>query len=612
MLYGYGGTILRIDLSSGSVKKEPTPEKLAKEWLGGRGFVSKILFDEVLPEVEPFSAENKVVIASGPLSGMFMPSSGKIEMGTKSPATGGYGDSNMGGHLAQELKYAGYDAIILEGVSEKPVYIYIDDDTVQIRDASKYWGMGSFEAEKTMLDDLGEDFRVATIGPAGENMVRFACINHDFGRQAGRTGVGAVWGHKKVKALAMRGSKAIKVAEPIKAYEKGKEMYQEVFKNPAFIDWTPEGTAGVTNWINEAGAFPTKNFSTSYFADHEQINGAAIRNEILVTDKGCFACPIPCGKYSKGKVKDKEFHVEGPEYEAISLLGGNLALGNIHEVAYANYLCDDLGLDTISAGAVASWAIEAYEKGILTKEEVGMDLNWGDIDSAELLIKAMAKREGIGEILAEGVKIAAEKVGQDSDKFAIHTKGLEWSGYESRNAPAMALAYMTADIGAHHNRAWAITYDIAVGFDVIEGKAEKVIELQHVRPLFDTLGICRFPWVELSFDLKHYEDLFPLVTGWDYSWDELLKISEKIYNLNRAFNYRHIPGFGRDMDNVPKKFMEEVIPDGPSEGKKITPELRDALLDRYYAVRGWDNNGRPTREKLTELGIPEVADILEV
>lgn len=602
-LFGYGGRILRVDLATGRSTAEPTPEELAREYIGGRGFVAKILWDELPPGVDPLSPANKVVLATGPMSGLFLPGSGKIEIGAKSPQTGLYGEGNMGGHLSGELKYAGYDAVIIEGAAPRPVYIMINDDRVEVRDAARYWGKGCFEAEKMLKDDLGADFQIATIGPAGENLVTYAVISHDFGRQCGRTGVGAVLGSKKVKAIAVRGSRGFAVADPERVLAKGKAMYEACFSKPGFEEWTPYGTAGVTDWINEIGAFPTKNFYTGYFEKHKQINGPTLRDKILILDKGCTGCPIPCGKYSRASYRGRDIYVEGPEYETIALMGGNLLIENIEEVAYVNYVADELGIDTISGGSVVAFILECLEKGLLSPDEVGRDVGWGDADGVAWLLERIAHREGIGELVAGGVKAAAAKIGGDSHKFAMHIKGLEISGYESRYAPAMMLAYMTADIGAHHNRAWAITYDAAVGQDKIEGKAAKVIELQHVRPLFDALGLCRLQWVEIGFELQHYAEMFPIVTGLTYSWDELLRISERIWNLTRCFNFREQAGFGRSWDLPPARWTEEPLPSGAGKGRYMKPEDAEKMLDEYYTLRGWDREGRPSDEKLKELGL---------
>jgi len=608
MSYGNAGRILRVNLSDGSSNAVPLPEDLRRDYLGGRGFVAKILYDELSPDVDPLSPANIIVIASGILSGVFLPASGKIEMGAKSPATGGYGDSNMGGHLATELKLAGYDAIVIEGRAPSPSYLVVDDDRVKVEDASDLWGKRSFDVEKGLKDRLGEDFQIATIGPAGENLVKFACVSHDFGRQAGRTGIGAVWGSKNLKALAVRGTKAIPLKDPRAVFEKGAEMYRACFAKPGFKQWTPEGTAGVTDWVNKVGVFPTRNFQSGYFDKYESINGKSLRDNIWVLDKGCFGCPTPCGKYSRAELKGEAFNVEGPEYETIALLGGNVELGRIEEVAYVNYIADQLGIDTISGGAVVGFAIECFERGIITEKDVGRRLAFGDVDSVAYLLERIAAREGIGDVLAEGVRSAAQRFGKGAGDFAPHVKGLELSGYESRHAPAMMLSYMTADIGAHHNRSWAVTYDVAAGRDKMEGKAEKVIELQHIRPLFDVLGLCRLQWVELEFELERYAEIFPLATGLDYSWDDLLKVSERVWNLTRAFNFKHIPDFGRSYDYPTKRFYTEPVASGPTKGKFMPKEKLDALLDDYYRLRGWDGNGRPTKEKLEELGLGFAAE----
>jgi len=602
-LKGYAGQILRVNLTTGQSRTEPLSEDMARNFLGGRGFVAKILFDELDPSVEPFSEENIVVMAPGPLSGLFLPSSGKIHFGTKGPATGGYADSNMGGHMASELRYAGYDALIIEGKADKPCVVMIDDDRIQILNAEKYWGMKSFEAEKAIKDDYNDEFQVATIGPAGENLVKYACISHDFGRQAGRTGIGAVLGSKNVKAIAVRGSQDIPLQDVKGALKKGRQMFMSAFKKPGFKEWTPYGTAGVTDWVNEVGSFPTKNFYTGYFDDYKKINGQTMREAITITDKACFNCPIPCGKYAKASYKGEDIYVEGPEYETIALIGGNCMIDDINEVAYLNLVVDQLGIDSISGGNVVAFALECYEKGIITKEDVGREIKFGDTDSAAYLFELIAKREGIGDLLAEGVKIAAEKLGQDSAKFAIHVKGLEVSGYEPRYNPAMLLSFMTADVGAHHNRSWAITYDVASGRDNLEGKADKVIELQHIRPLFDALGLCRLPWVEIGFELELYGELFPLVTGIDYDWDDLIGISERIWHLTRSFNVKHIPGFGRDWDYPPARFYEEKMPSGPIEGKGVSWDDVEWLLDDYYKKRGWTEAGIPKKATLKKHGL---------
>jgi aldehyde:ferredoxin oxidoreductase len=625
MTDGYAGSILRVDLSSGEVSKTPLPGELVDNYIGGRGFVAKLLYDELPPDTDPYSAENIFLAATGPLSGYFLPASGKVHFGTKSPATGGYADSNMGGHFGPALKYAGYDVLVLTGRAATPSYLFIDDEQVEIRPAESYWGMGALSCEAQLKKDLAEDFQILTIGPAGENRVRFACISHDFGRQAGRTGVGAVLGSKNIKAIAVKGTGSLPVYDLEQAYAAGKDAYQKVFAKTGFKEWTPEGTAGITDWTNEVGVFPTRNFQTSYAEHHKSINGKAILDQLKITDKGCFCCPTPCGKYGHTKTDLGNAYVEGPEYETIALFGGNCLLQTISEVAYANYVCDELGIDTISAGAVISWAIECFEKGILNASKVGREIQFSDLGTVEFLLDQIARRAGIGDLLAEGVKEASEKIGKGSEAFAIHVKGLEWTGYETRNAPSMMLAYMTADIGAHHNRAWVLGYDVAGSWtsvtDLISSGsdsekmpkaevkpecAQYVIESQHTRPLFDALGICRLQYMELGFEEENYEKLFHLITGKKKSWQELLTVSERIWNLTRIISNREIKNFGRHLDYPPARFYEEPIPSGPNEGYFLTKAELDDLLDEYYRARGWDDNGIPTRETLERLGLGDV------
>jgi aldehyde:ferredoxin oxidoreductase len=496
MIYGYNQKLLRVNLSKKSFTLEPIDEDTIKNFIGGRGFVAKYLFDEIKPGTVPLSEDNKVIMAIGPLSGNFLPSSGKTEFGSKSPLTGGYGDSNMGGHIASELKLAGYDVVIIEGKCDHPSYLYIDNDQIELRDASKYWGFGALTTEKMLKDDLGGEFQIVTIGPAGENLVKYACLSHDFGRQGGRTGIGAVLGYKRLKAIAVRGGRSVPVADPDGLYNKGLEMYREVYNLPGFKTWTPYGTADITKWVNDNGSFPTKNFSRGYFEGAKNLTGQVLREKIHVLDKGCFSCPIPCGKYSKVCYKGDEVFVEGPEYETIALVGGK---------------------------------------------------------------------------------------------------------------------YMTCDIGAHHNRAWAITYDIAVGRYEVEGKPEKVIEMQHVRPMLDSLNVCRFPWIEISFELHHYRDIFKYVTGMDFTWDDLLRVGEREFNLTRAFNVREIPDFGREYDYPPARFYKEKLEgDGPTVGGIMPEENIIKMLDKYYELRGWTENGIPTRQKLEELDLKYVADQLNL
>lgn len=603
---GYAGRILKVDLGSGSSKVEELPLGLAEEYLGGRGFAARLLYDEVPRGADPLGPDNRVVVAAGPLSGLLVPGAGKTTFAAKSPATNGYADSNVGGHLSPTMKYAGYDAIVVGGISRGPVYLYVDDDRVEIRDASRYWGMGCLDCEQQLKADLGEDFEVVTIGPAAEKLVRFSCISHDYGRQAGRGGIGTVMGSKRLKAIAIRGTGGVKVADMEAYRDSASQMFRACKESESLEVWQRYGTAGVTLWANEIGAFPTRNFRSGSFEGHRSLSGETMRERIVVTDKGCFACPSPCGKYSR--LDNYGVHVEGPEYETTALFGGSCALSDIEDVAYANYLCDHYGLDTISTGNIIAFAIECFEKGVITRKDTGgMDIAYGDSASVFALIERIGRREGIGDLLAEGVRAASWKLGRGTSDYAIQVKGLEVSGYESHHAPSMMLAYMTCDVGAHHNRAWSITYDIETGRDTVTGdKADKVIELQHVRPLFDCLGSCRLQWVEIGFPLELYPPMVRAVTGLDRSLADLLHISERVWNLTRCFWIRENRGFDRSWDMPPARYWKDEVVDGPTQGTKLTVEQIEQLLDYYYERRGWNDRGIPTREKLAELDLLEV------
>jgi aldehyde:ferredoxin oxidoreductase len=601
---GYGGSILRVNLSDGGITKEPTPDDLVRGYLGARGFIIHTLYTELPERVDPLGEDAKFITATGPLSGLFIPSSGKIQSGGKSPLTGGYGEANSGGHIPAELKMAGYDMLIVEGICDKPCYIVIDDDDVRIENAREIWGKGSFAAEETLKRNHGEDFQIFTIGPAGENLVKIACLTHDFGRQAGRTGLGAILGSKKVKAICVRGSKTIPVDDIDGLMKVGHRMYEQCFTNPAFELWQTYGTSSVVNWANRIGSFPTRNFQSGYFELFTNISGPRMRKEIVVINKACFACAMCCGKYSHAKTDDYDVYVEGPEYETTAMIGGNCALGDIKDVANANHLCDDYGIDTISGGSIIGFAIECFEKGIITKKDTGgLELKFGDPKSVFALIKMIAMRQGVGDVLAEGTKVAAETLGGDSIRFAMQVKGLEQSGYESRRAPAMQLSYMTSDIGAHHRPSWAVTHDLQTGRDSAEGKAAKVIELQHTRPLFDTLGVCRLPWIEMQVPVSDYAEAFRRATGIDYSEQDLLSISEKIWNLTRMFWAREVPDFGRSYDLPPARVYEDRITGGPTKGALLEREKIEAMLDDYYDRRGWTKDGIPSEQKLRQLGL---------
>jgi len=608
-MFGYGGNCLRVNLTKKTTEKTPLERDFAAQWIGGRGFIAKLLYDEIPAGANPLGPENKMVIATGPLSGTFWPSAAKIIFGTKSPLTGGYGDSNLGGRLMAELKYAGYDIIVLEGASTERLYLVIDDDRVELRDATSYWGKGALETERLLKLDLGEDYEIATIGPAGENLVRYANINHDFGRQAGRCGMGAVMGSKGLKAIAIRGTGGIPLYDPDGLIKITKNALKHITTHPYFERFRKYGTTDITDWCQQKGVFPTKNFAAGDFAKQVGLAPEPMRKNMVIADKACFGCPLNCGNYTFSKKYGT--YLDGPEYETIGMLGSNCLVDSIEEVQYLNYLCDDLGMDTIAAGGTLSFAMECVERGLLKEEQLdGINLRFGNVEAMKEILGKIARREGIGRLMAEGSRAMAREIGGQSGRYAMQVKGLEFSAYECRGAPAMLLSFMTSDIGAHHARSWAIVQDMDMGRDSVTGRAELVKELQTLRSLMELFGVCRFPWLEVKLDFDTYVEAFNAATGYGYSREELFRISEKVWNLTRAFWLREKDGFGRN-DDMPPERVYEPMPSGPTQGMKLTEEKVGLMLDEYYGLRGWDNNGIPTEKKFRELGLGAVYDNLK-
>lgn len=609
---GYVGKIARIDLTKKWVKTEKVKPPFAVKYVGGRGWSARLIWDEIPVHTDPLGPKNKLIIATGPLSGLLIPGAGKTSFAAISPATGYYGDSNVGGMFCTELKQAGFDALILEGKSDKPVYLWVEDGEVEMRNAEDYWGTGSLDTENSLKKDLGDELiRVASIGQAGEKLVNFACVTCDYGRQAGRTGMGAIMGSKKVKAIAVRGSFDIPVADHKAMRKLFEESMRKILKHPVLDIWQKQGTMQFIDWVQENVCLPTRNFSSATYEGYRGINADIMEKNVKVADRACFACPICCGHFTIIKEgPHKGIGVEGPEYETAAMIGSNCMLPTIEDVIYANYLCDNLGLDTISAGNIVAFAMECYEHGIITKEDLnGIELKFGNAQAMFDFLEMIAKREGIGNLFAEGVKKASEKLGKGSEKFAMQVKGLEISGYDVRAAQAMGLAYATADIGAHHNRAWAITKDIEVGRESYdEDKVKHVIYLQHARPLFDLLGTCRFQWLETEIEPAFYNRFYVAATGIKTTIEDLLQASERIYNLTRAISIRE--GLTSKEDWLPERSFTDPVPEGTVKGATLDKSKFKKMVKTYYKLRGWDEKGVPTPEKLEELGLKDVAEQL--
>jgi len=597
---GYAGKIAYIELENKKIIEKPLKEKLALEFLGGRGFIAKTLWDELPKNTDPLGSSNIFIYANGILTGHTVPAANRSIFGTKSPHTGGYADSMMGGFFSPQVKFAGYDMLIFKERAKSPVYILIDDDGISIEDAEYLWGKGTIETEKILKEKYSNKHQVASIGPAAEKGVKYSCITHANGRNAGREGVGTIMGNKMIKAIIARGTKRPEVDDPKTLKELNKRAVKEIREHQFFEAFHKWGTTNVVEWCHNFAILPNKNFQYGSYNDWTKISGQTQRKETMIKDQTCWGCPIGCWMLVKIK-KYGDLVSHFAEYETTGMLGSNLELKDVQDLQYANYLCNDFGIDTISTGSTIAFAIECYQKGIITTEQTdGIELKFGDAELIFKLIEKIAKKEGFGALLSEGTASLAKKWGKNALDFAIQIKNNEASAYDSRMAPAMALSFMTADVGAHHNRSWAVMDDIKMGRENLEGKPELVINLQHKRPLLDQLGVCRFPWVETEMDYDYYAKFYTAITGIEMTTNELLKKAEKVWNLTRCFWFREVPGFGRGWDLPPKRWTQPMDK-GPTKGKSLKINDYKKLLDKYYELRGWDSEGRPTQEKLKEL-----------
>ncbi|MBX5328120.1 MAG: aldehyde ferredoxin oxidoreductase family protein [Candidatus Bathyarchaeota archaeon] len=599
-MFGWTGTFLQVNLSKGKAVANRYEASLAKSFLGGRGFAVKILWDKLKPEIDPFSPENLLVFAAGPLTGLSLPSSGKLIVAAKSPLTGGYGDGNVGTLAAVQMRKAGYDAVIIEGKANKPIVLLIRDSVAEFLDAKDLWGLSSFETEKKLRELYGRVAGILCIGQGGENLVKFANIVCQEGRAGGRPGIGAVMGSKNLKAVVFIGSHEIPVAQPKEMKELGAEGYREVMTKPNYAFWKRQGTMMTIEWSQENSVLPTFNYSEGVFEEADEIGGFAME-KLKVSNRGCPQCNMTCGNVVKGSDK-KESELD---YENVAMLGSNIGLGNLKQVAALNRVADEFGLDTISLGNVIGFAMEASEKGLLTDK-----ISWGKFKETKALIEDIAYRRGLGKLLAEGVRFAAEEIGKDSKRWAMHVKGLEISAYNCHSTPAMALSYATSSIGAHHKDAWVISWEVKVGRESYsEEKVDKVIELQRIRGgVFESLTVCRLPWVEVGFELEWYPKFLYAATGLEMNWDNLNLIADRIFNLTRAFWVREYgKNWSKEMDFPPARWFEEPLTKGALKGAKLDRAKYDVMLQRYYKKRGWDERGIPTKTTLNKLGLKDVA-----
>ena len=613
MIYGWTGTVLRVNLTTRQISKEPLREEWARDFIGGRGLGAKYLFEEVNPQVDSFSPENKLIFATGPLTGTNASCGARYMVVTKGPLTNTITTSNSGGHWGPELKAAGYDLIILEGRAATPCYLWIYDDQVEIRDAGHLWGKTVWETEEHLRRELGiPDAIIASIGPAGEKLVRFACIMNDLHRAAGRSGVGAVMGAKNVKAIAVRGTGGVRLADPKAYMEAMWAMKVKLRESPVTSQGLPiYGTEVLVNVINEHGAFPTRNHQESVFEKAEDISGETLTETRLVANKACFACTIACGRVTTlpGEAAGKymvtthphnwKIAGEGPEYEAAWAMGAECGIGDLDALIKANWLCNELGIDAISFGATVAAAMELYEKGAVSLAETGMPLNFGSAEALIAMAEKTAYREGFGNELAEGSKRMTAKYGRP--ELFMGVKGQEFAAYEARAIQGMGLGYATSNRGACHLKAYTVAAEI-LGLPrqmdprATEGKAEITKLFQDATSTVDATGLCLF----LTFGVGLDEILPQLsaATGVSYTLESLLQIGERIWNLERLWNER--AGLTGKDDTLPKRILEEPLPSGPAKGQ--VNKLGE-MLPEYYRLRGWDAEGRITQEKLKELGL---------
>lgn len=625
---GCAGKILRVDLTNEKTRSEALSEEVTRKFLGGRGLGAKILFEELKPGIDPLGPENKIIFATGPVTGASFAGNSAWAVMAKSPLTGLWGEAHAQGHFATEMKYAGYDAITIEGKAEKPVYLWVHDGNAELRSAEHLWGKVIGEVQEEIRKELGDEkIRIASIGPGGENLVRYACVISDLYCAAGRCGMGAVMGSKKLKAVAVRGTKDIPIADKATFRDLAREVSKKVMEDGE--DLNKYGTDGGLDDLHGSGRLPTMAFRKCMFTGAEKITGETMADTILMRRATCPACPVAHYRVVEAK---EPYTVDpaygGPEYESCAALGSLCMNDDLVAIAKANELCNKYTIDTISTGVSIAFAMECYEKGLLTKKDTGgIDLTWGNKEAIIHLIKKIAYREGIGDILAEGVKRAAEKIGEGSEKWAIHVKGQELPMHDPRGKKGVGLSYATSNRGACHLQFChddsiendedlapeiGLTSDIAPRYRLYAGpeKARLVEIVENLFATYDSLVLCKFtayPWGGIS--IRDLLGLINSVTGWDFTPDELMTTGERIINLCRAFNVRE--GATRKDDTLPER-LTEPLPEGLFKGQAISKEDLDLMLDSYYGYRGWDKEtGIPTRAKLEELGLKHVADELE-
>ncbi|MCK4478222.1 aldehyde ferredoxin oxidoreductase family protein [Candidatus Bathyarchaeota archaeon] len=622
------GKILRIDLTKKKLYKENLCNELAEKFLGGPGFCTHILYDETGPETDPLGLENRLVFTVGPLSGTAWPQSGRYEVGAKSPLTGILGGANSGGKFGPQMKRVGYDAIILQGRASKPVYVYVEDGEAKIVDAKHLWGKDTDETMQVTKEEHGKKTEVACIGQGGENLVRYAGIITDRFRLAARSGLGAVMGSKNLKALALNGNLPVEVANSERFLELVALADKRIKSDPFVPEVRKYGTTILVSVMNEIGRFPVRNFQTGVFPTADKISGEELVEKYKIRDKACAGCRIACKNVIEVKSgRFKGMILDHPEYETLSVFGGRVGNDDLDSIIDAHILCNLYGIDVISTGGVIAFIMELHEKKIIDEKDTGgIAFKWGDKDLILDLIRKIAHREGIGNLLAEGTKRVAEQIGRGTEKYAMHVKGLDIPAQDGRAQKSMGLAHAVSTRGADHLRASAFLDEIGFekaierrfGKEYLPEMADRLDEkykgimvkvCEDFAAVVSSLGLCltggyAYPPIFFFRDLA---DAVSAATGMKATERTLRTTGERIVNLQRAYNIRE--GLSRKDDRLPSRFLEEPIPDGPCKGQTVNLE---AMLDEYYKTRGWDvKTGLIPKEKLGELGLKNVSDELE-
>ncbi len=600
-MHGWIGKLLRVNLSTGKVSTEALDAGLAKDYIGARGLGTKIMTDEVDPKVDPLSPENKLVFVPGPLTGTFAPSTGRYTVVTKGALTGAIASANSGGTWGPELKFAGYDALIVEGAAAKPVYLSIRNAKVEIRDASHVWGKDVPATSDAIRAETDDDAKIACIGPAGENRVLFACIMNDLHRAAGRSGVGAVMGSKNLKAVAVVGTGAVTCADP-KAFESAVvKARDKIHKHPVGgAGLRLYGTDVLTNILNQIGGYPTKNYQDGHFPTADKLGGETLAATLLQRPKGCFSCIISCGRVTKVTNPKYAGEGEGPEYETAWGFGGDCLIDDLDAVTKANYLCNEYGMDTISMAVTVACAMELYEKGLITKEDTGgIDLSFGNAEAMVEVTRLTGVGEGFGKKLALGSYRLADSYGHP--ELSMTVKKQEIPAYDARAVQGIGLNFATANCGAAHVRGYTISPEVLgvpmkVDKDAIDGKPALVILFQNLTAALDSSGACLF--TTFGIGAEEFAEMLGAVTGVAYTTEDFMKCGDRIWNLERQWNLN--AGLTANDDTLPSRLLNEPIKTGASKGMvSRLPEM----LPEYYELRGWDKNGVPTPTKLGELSL---------